>query len=154
MTPRTPGADAGPDRSAARPEPGAVGTPTSAWARAAAAVCGVQALLLLGIAGFYALELVRGEGSSTANLVLSLVLIVVVALLIVVLARVWWVGSTRATVPTVVWNGLLIPVVVALYGAGDRLIATGVLALVVLGIGTAVTAARAARAAGSGARRG
>jgi hypothetical protein len=84
---------------------------------------------------------VRGEGSSTVNVVLSLALILVVALLIAVLARVWWVGSTRALMPTLVWNGLLIPVVVALYSADERLLATGVLVLVVAGIGTAVAAA-------------
>ena len=37
----------------------------------------------------------------------------------------WFLGSARAAVPTFVWNGLLIPVVVALYGAEETLIATG-----------------------------
>ncbi len=112
------------------------------WSRAAAAVCLVHVALLLGLAAFYALELARGEGSSTTNVVLSLALIVVFALLLGLLARIWWVGSARAVVPTVIWNGLLIPVVIALYGAEDRLVATGLLVLVVAGIVTAVTATR------------
>ena len=107
----------------------------------------VHVLLLVGLAGFYGHELMRGEGTSVTNVVLSLALILVFALLLAVLARVWWVGSTRAVIPTVVWNGLLVPVVIALYGADDRLLASGLSLLVVLGIGTAVAAARA-RAAG------
>ena len=120
----------------------------SAWARVAAAVCLVHAVLLVGLAGFYGLELMRGEGSSTVNVVLSLALILVFAALLAALARVWWVGSTRALVPTVVWNGLLVPVVIALYGAEDRLVAGGLLLLVVLGIGTALAASRRARPVG------
>ena len=67
-------------------------------------------------------------------------LILVFAALLALLARAWFVGSTRAAVPTFVWNGLLIPVVVALYGAEETLIATGVLVIVVLGVVTAAGA--------------
>lgn len=117
----------------------------SGWSRAAAAVCLVHVLLLVGLAGFYGRELALGEGTSVTNVVLSLGLILVLAALLAALARVWWVGSTRAVVPTVVWNGLLIPVVIALYGADDRLLASGLLVLVALGIGTAVVAATRTR---------
>ncbi len=115
------------------------------WSRAAALVAAVHVVLLLGVAGFYGLELSRGEGSSTTNVVLSLGLIVAFALLLALLARVWWTGSTRAVVPTVVWNALLVPVVIALYGAEDRLVASALLALVLAGLVTAVTAARRSR---------
>ena len=111
-------------------------------------VCLVHVVLLVGLAGFYAQELARGEGTSVTNVVLSLALILVFAALLAVLARVWWVGSARAVVATVVWNGLLIPVVIALFGADDRLLASALLLLVVLGIGTALGAARARPAAG------
>ncbi len=113
------------------------------WSRAAAVVAAVHVVLLLGVAGFYGLELSRGEGTSATNVVLSLGLILVFALLLAVLARVWWVGSRRALVPTVVWNALLVPVVIALFGAGDLLVAGGLLVLVVAGVGTAVAAVRA-----------
>jgi hypothetical protein len=56
------------------------------------------------------------------------------------LARAWFRGSTRAAVPTFVWNGLLIPVVVALYGAEEAAIATALLIVVVLGVVTAAGA--------------
>ncbi|MEO7236630.1 MAG: hypothetical protein ABIW80_14820, partial [Lapillicoccus sp.] len=124
----------------------ATGRP-SGWARAAAVVAGVHVVLLLGVAGFYGLELSRGEGSSTTNVALSLGLVVAFALLLALLARVWWTGSTRAVVPTVVWNALLVPVVIALYGAEDRLVATALLVLVLAGLLTALAAARRARRA-------
>ena len=109
------------------------------WATAAAIVCLLHVLVLAGLAVFYGVEFSRGEGSPTTVL-MSGVLILVVAALLAVLARVWFVGSRRGAVPTFLWNGLLIPVVVALYGADETAIATGLLVLVVLGLGTAVGA--------------
>jgi hypothetical protein len=115
----------------------------SGWALAAGVVGVVHVLVLLAVAGYYGLELARGEGSSTTTVVMSGVLILVVAALLAVLARAWFRGSTRAAVPTFVWNGLLVPVVVALYGAEEAAIATSLLALVVLGVVTAVAAVAA-----------
>ena len=106
------------------------------WAVAAGAVCVLHVLVLLALAAFYGLELLRGEGSSPTTVAMSGVLILVFAALLALLARVWFVGSSRGAVPTLVWNGLLIPVIVALYGAEESLIATGLLALVVLGVVT------------------
>ena len=84
------------------------------WAVAAGAVCVLHVLVLLALAVFYGLELLRGEGSSPTTVAMSGVLILVFAALLALLARVWFVGSSRGAVPTLVWNGLLIPVVVAL----------------------------------------
>ena len=110
------------------------------WTVAAGFVCVVHVLVLVAVAVFYGVELARGEGSSTVTVVMSAVVILVFAALLALLARAWFVGSTRAVVPTFVWNGLLIPVVVALYGAEQTLIATGVLVIVVLGLVTAAGA--------------
>lgn len=109
------------------------------WATAAGIVCLLHVLVLAGLAVFYGVEFSRGEGNPTTVL-MSGVLILVVAALIAVLARVWFVGSRRAAVPTLLWNGLLIPVVVTLYGADQTAIATGLLLLVVLGLVTTVAA--------------
>ena len=87
----------------------------------------MHVLVLVAVAVFYGVELARGEGSSTVTVVMSGLLILAFAALLALLARAWFVGSPRAAVPTFVWNGLLIPVVVALYGAEETLIATGVL---------------------------
>jgi hypothetical protein len=127
------------------PDPRSGGRPASPpgnrpWSVGAGVVCLVHVLVLLGLAAFYVVELSRGEGSSQAAVVMSGLLILVFAVLLAVLARLWFVGSVRATVPTVLWNGLLIPVVVALYGAEEPRIATGLFVLVALGIVTAVGA--------------
>ena len=132
MTQTTPGP--GPERFPSRP-PG-----RGPWTAAAGAVCLVHVLVLVALAAYYGVTLVRGEGSSTVTVVMSGVLILAFAALLALLARAWFVGSTRAAVPTFVWNGLLIPVVVALYGAEETLIATGVLVIVVLGVVTAAGA--------------
>ena len=129
MTQTTPGPE--PDGPPSRPPA------RGPWTAAAGAVCLVHVLVLVVLAGFYGVELARGEGSSTVTVVMSGVLILAFAALLALLARAWFVGSTRAAVPTFVWNGLLIPVVVALYGAGQTLIATAVLVIVVLGVVTA-----------------
>jgi hypothetical protein len=100
----------------------------------------VHVLVLVAAAGFYGVELARGEGSSTVTVVMSGVLILAFAALLALLARAWFLGSARAAVPTFVWNGLLIPVVVALFGAEETLIATGVLIIVVAGVITAAGA--------------
>jgi hypothetical protein len=115
------------------------------WAVAAGAVCALHVLALVGLAGFYALELARGEGSSATTVVMSGVLILVFAALLALLARAWFRGSTRAAVPTFVWNGLLIPVVVALYGAEEAGIATALLVVVVLGVVAAAGAVATTR---------
>lgn len=129
----------------ATPDPRAGGRPAPPpgnrpWSVAAGVVCLLHTLALLGLAVFYGVELSRGEGSSQTTVVMSGLLILVFAVLLVLLARLWFVGSVRATVPTLLWNGLLIPVVVALYGAEEQRIATGLLVVVVLGIVTAVAA--------------
>ena len=106
----------------------------------AGVVCLLHAAVLLGLAVFYGVELVRGEGSSVAAVVMSGALLVVMAALLALLARVWSRRSPRAAVPTLVWNGLLVPVVLALYGAGQTALATGLLVLVAAGVVSAVAA--------------
>ena len=118
-----------------------------AWSVAAGVVCLLHVLVLLGLAAFSGVELSRGEGSNQAAVVMSGLLILVFAVLLAVVARLWFVGSARATVPTLLWNGLLIPVVVALYGAEEQRIATGLLVVVLLGLGTAVAAVTTRRPA-------
>lgn len=105
----------------------------------------MHVLVLLAAAGFYAVEFARGQGSNTTTVVMSGVLILMVAALLAVLAVAWFRGWDRAAVPTFVWNGLLVPVVIALYGAEETAIATGLLAVVLLGVVTAVGALAAGR---------
>ncbi|MDQ6716263.1 MAG: hypothetical protein M3Z83_09155 [Actinomycetota bacterium] len=113
----------------------------------AALICVAQALVLVAIAVFYGVALLRGEGSNATTVAMSAVLILVFAALLLVPAGVWWRGSTRAAVPTLVWNGVLVPVVFALYAAGDPLVATALLVLVLAGLVAALAALATSRTA-------
>ncbi len=73
----------------------------------------------------------------------SAVLILVFAVLLAVLARLWWTGSRWATTPTIVWNIVLVPVAVTLLQAGQVVIGAALAVVAVLG----VVAAAAGRSA-------
>jgi len=96
----------------------------------AGGLCLVQALVLVGLAVFYLVELFAGAGSDRARVLVSAVLILVVAAALALLARLWWSGSTWATTPTVLWNLLLVPVALSVVQAGQLLL--GILLVVVL----------------------
>jgi len=96
----------------------------------AGGLCLVQALVLVGLAVFYLVELFAGAGSDQARVLVSAVLILVVAAALALLARLWWSGSTWATTPTVLWNLLLVPVALSVVQAGQLLL--GILLVVVL----------------------
>ena len=112
----------------------------------AAALCLLQALALVGFAGFYLVELVAGGASDVGAVVMSVALFLVVAAGLAYLARRWWTGSGAVTTPTVVWNVLLVPVAVGLAQSGQLILAV-VLAVAVL---VAIVAALAAGRAGAG----
>ncbi len=84
----------------------------------AAALCGVQALVLLGFAGFYLVELAAGEGSDTGRVVMSALVIVLAALGLAAVAR-GWLGERRwPRTPSIVWGLLLLPIGWGLVTAG------------------------------------
>jgi len=104
------------------------------WRRSARAVAGAlcltQALVLAGFGVFYLVELVAGAGSDQTRVVMSAVLILVFAVGLGWLARLWWSGSTWATTPTILWNVLLVPVALGFVQSGQPLL--GILLFVVL----------------------
>lgn len=73
-------------------------------------ICLVEGLALLGFAGFYLYELVLGEGTGAALVLMSALLILVFAVALLAAARAWWAGTTWARTPTILWNLLLLPV--------------------------------------------
>ncbi len=81
----------------------------------AALVLGAQVVVLLGFAGFYLYELVRGEGDSVGRVVVSIVLILVTAVGLGAMARAWWGADTWPRTPTLVWSVLLLPVAWGLF---------------------------------------
>lgn len=106
----------------------------------AAALCGLQTLVLLGFCAFYLWELVQGAGDDPTRVVMSVVLIAVFAVLLGVLGRAWLRGANWPNTPTIVWNVLLLPVAWSLFQAGRPALA---LALGVVGVLGVVAAARA-----------
>lgn len=86
--------------------------------------------MLLGLAGFYIVELFAGAGSDQTRVIMSAILILVLAGALGWLARLWWSGSTWATTPTILWNALLVPVAISIVQSGQLLL--GALLAVVL----------------------
>lgn len=107
---------------------------------AAAALCAVQSLALLGFAAFYLYELGAGEGDDAGRVVMSALVILLAAVGLAALARGWTRWTRWPRTPTVVWDLLLLPVGFSLLGAGTTLPGAAVLAVAVL---TLVAAFRA-----------
>ena len=76
----------------------------------AAAICGGQALALLGFVVFYLWELGQDSADDVTRVVMSALLILVFAVGIAALARGWVRGDNWPNTPTVVWNALLLPI--------------------------------------------
>ena len=89
--------------------------------RLAALLIGVQALTLAGFAAFYVYELVIGEGSDAARVLMSALLILVGAIALSLLARGWLGEGAWPRTPTIVWNALLLPVGLGLV-QGNRVV--------------------------------
>ena len=108
--------------------------------RLAAAVCAVEAMVLLGFCGFYLWELAQGGSDDAGRAVVSTLLIAVFAVALGLLARAWVRGAGWPNTPTVVWNVLLLPVSWSLVTGGQAPIGTAVGLAALVGV---VAAARA-----------
>ena len=82
--------------------------------RLAAALTGLQALVLAGFAAFYVYELAVGEGSDATRVIMSAVLILVGAVGLGALAKGWLGDSAWPKTLTIVWSALLVPVAIGL----------------------------------------
>lgn len=106
----------------------------------AAAVCGLQALALLGLCVFYLWELVRGGSQEPARVVVSVILIGVFATGLAYLCAAWRTGRRLAVTPTLLWQVLLLPVAWGLLQSGLVLVAVLVGGLALVGLGSALAA--------------
>lgn len=86
----------------------------------------------MGFAAFYVYELVVGEGSDAARVLMSAVLILVGGGGLAALARGWLVGARWPRTPTLVWSALLVPVAFGLLQGNQALAGWLVLALATL----------------------
>ena len=89
--------------------------------RLVAVLTGLQAAALVGFAAFYVYELVIGEGSDAARVLMSALLILVGGVGLAVLARGWIGGAHWPRTPTIVWSALLVPVALGLVQGNQAL---------------------------------
>lgn len=102
------------------------------WAAAVATL--VEALVLVGFFAFYVYEMAVGATDDLGRAATSAALILVFGILLLVMAAAWRKGADWPRTPTLLWNGLLLPVAWSLHES-DRTplaVAVGVLALVAL----------------------
>jgi len=103
-------------------------------------VCAVEAAVIAGFGIYGLVELARGEGTGTARVLTESILILVFAVGMGLLARLWLGRSSWPGTPTLVWHALLIPVVVSMAQAGQWLVTLALTAAIVLAIGAVVRA--------------
>lgn len=114
--------------------------------RLVAALVGVQALALVGFAAFYVYELVIGEGSDAARVLMSALLILLGGLGLAALTRGWLSDAAWPKTPTLVWSALLVPVGFGLVQGNQVVVGWSVLGLAAV---TAVSALRVPTPEGS-----
>lgn len=108
--------------------------------RVAAVVCGLEALVMAGFGVYGLVELARGGGTDTARVITESALILLFAVGMGALARLWLGRSSWPGTPTVVWHALLIPVVVSMAQAGQWLVTVALVGAIVAAIGAVVLA--------------
>lgn len=102
-------------------------------ARAGAVIgTALQALVLVGLAAFYVVEMIEGGTDDLTRAATSTVLILVFAVLLIVLALGWHRGADWPRTPTLLWNALLLPVAWSMYQSDRPLVGVGVAALALL----------------------
>lgn len=108
--------------------------------RAAGLLTLVEAVAVLGFAGFYVYEMVTGATDDLTRAATSGALILVFGVGLLALARGWAHAADWPRTPTVLWNALLLPVAWSLHEAGRTPVALAVAVVAVASIGAAVSA--------------
>ncbi|WP_323096730.1 hypothetical protein [Intrasporangium sp. YIM S08009] len=123
-----------PSPSPAPASPATPGTPQ----RLTGALTLLEALVVVGFAGFFAYEIATGATSTVTTAVMSGLLILVFGVGLGLLARGWFRGRDWPRTPTLLWNALLLPVAWSLHDAGRTPVALGVAAVALVSIGAAL----------------
>lgn len=111
-------------------------TPTSRERGAgllAAALVALEALVIVGLVGFYAYEVAIGEGEDLLVIIMSAVTMLIFVLGLVYTAKGLLRRHPRAQAPAIAFNFLLVPLGIAMFQFAPWWAAAGVL---VLGVGT------------------
>jgi hypothetical protein len=116
------------------------GSHRPAMRRLAAAVCGLEALVLLGFFVFYLWEVAQGRSDDAVRAVMSALLIAVVGVALGFLARSWLRGAGWPNTPTIVWNVLLLPISWSLLTSGQAGVGALVGVVAIVGVVAAALA--------------
>jgi hypothetical protein len=108
--------------------------------RAAGLLTLLEALAVLGFAGFYVYEMVTGATDDVTRAATSGALILVFGLGLLALARGWAHAADWPRTPTVLWNTLLLPVAWSLQESDRTVVALAVALVAVASIVAAVSA--------------
>jgi len=108
--------------------------------RAAGLLTLLEALTVLGFAGFYVYEMVTGATDDVTRAATSGALILVFGLGLLALARGWARAADWPRTPTVLWNALLLPVAWSLHESDRTPVALAVGLVAVASIVAAVAA--------------
>jgi len=108
--------------------------------RAAGLLTLLEALAILGFAGFYVYEMVTGATDDVTRAATSGALILVFGLGLLALARGWARAADWPRTPTVLWNALLLPVAWSLHQSDRTPVALAVGLVAVASIVAAVSA--------------
>ena len=83
--------------------------------RLASALVGLEALVVAGFAAFYAVELFQGQGSDPTVVVMSIVTMLVFVVGLAYVSAGLWQRHPRSQAPAMAFNGLMIPLGIALF---------------------------------------
>lgn len=113
-------------------------TPTPAQVRAgqvAGALVALEAMAVAGFAAFYLIELLRGEGSDPVVIVMTVVMMGIFVVGLGYVAYGLWSRHPRSQAPAIAFNGLLVPLGIAMFPFAPLVVAGSVLVGAVLVIG-------------------
>lgn len=105
--------------------------------KVAAVLVGLEALVIAGIAFFYLVELILGEGSDAMIVLMSALTMVVFVVGLSYVSVGLWRRHPRAQAPAIAFNFLLVPLGIAMFQFAPPLLAGAIL---VLGAGTIAAA--------------
>lgn len=135
------------------PQPGTSPQPRPAATvahRIAGVLTALEGLVLIGFVVFYVVEMVSGATDDLARAAVQTVLILVFGVGLLALARGWFRAADWPKTPTVLWNGLLLPVAWSLREGDRAQIAVALGAVALASIVAAIIAPRAPREAPDG----
>ncbi|MGB3828553.1 MAG: hypothetical protein WA962_07210 [Ornithinimicrobium sp.] len=101
--------------------------PQVAASKLAAALVGIEALVISGFAVFYAFELMIGEGSDPVVVIMSIVTMLVFVIGLAYVSAGLWVRHPRSQAPAMAFNGLMIPLGLAMFQFAPTVVAASVL---------------------------